>query len=211
MNKILIFLFSLLISFSSNSETNFSKKYILITFHGLGGYESENLDEATNISESLKAAGVVKMFNAGHGVSKRKFDLVLDNFGCQNGKQNQKDLGLIIIGYSWGARKSYEFSKTYLKKCGQKAERAYMIDGIQKLVTQFKHTPEAKMCKNFYKTISPIRGTSLKDCQNTDLTEICKTEGGGYLEGMPCHQLVISEAYKLVMNDISTEQLDLNL
>lgn len=202
MTKVFFCLLSLLISFSSYSETHDSKKYVLVIFHGLGGYESGNLDEATNLPEGLGNAGIEKMYNAGHGVSEGKFKLVLDNFACKNGVQTEKNLGLIIIGYSWGAHKSYDFSQTYLKKCGRKADRAYMIDGIQKLVSQFKKAPVALVCKNFYKTVEPIRGRALDGCQNRDMTEVCKQENGTFMEGMPCHQAVLKEGFNIVMKDI---------
>ncbi len=208
MNKVIIFFLTLLLSFSSYADTYNSRKYIMVIFHGLGGYEANNLDMATKLPENLKMAGIEKMYNAGHGVSEKKFDVILNNFACKNGTRNQENLGMIIVGYSWGARKSYEFSKTYLKKCGQKADRAYMIDGVQKLVSQFKETPVAKVCKNFYKTISPIRGRDLKNCQNSDLTELCKQEGGAYSEGMPCHQTVLKAGFELVMEDIQNFETD---
>jgi hypothetical protein len=190
----------LLLSFSSYS----AEKYIMVVFHGLGGFEADSMKEEANIPANLSGVGITKFYNAGHGVSDQKFTELLKNFNCRSGAAMNKDLGLIIVGYSWGARKSYEFSKTYEKKCGIKADRAYMIDGIQKLVSQFKNAPIAKICKNYYKTISPIRGRALDNCENTNLTEVCKIEGGQYLEGMPCHQAVLKEGFKMVMQDIQS-------
>ena len=168
-----------------------------------GGYSSNDIDEIENVPETLKAAGVVRAFNAAHGINKRKFKNFFKNFNCKNGVQ-QKDLGLIIIGYSWGAERSYDLSKAYLKKCGRKADRAYMIDGIKKIITQFTKTPVAVVCKNYYKTISPIRGRALKGCENFDKTEICKLEDGSTLAGMECHQAVLKAGYKLAIKDIQT-------
>ncbi|TDJ04546.1 MAG: hypothetical protein E2O68_08055 [Deltaproteobacteria bacterium] len=195
MFKTTAILFGLLISFSTLA----SDRFVMITFHGLGGFESDRLEESRNISEELSNVGVERMYNGGHGVNKRKWQKVLDNFDCRNGQQMNEDLGLIIIGYSWGARKSYEFSKAYHKKCGQKAERAYMIDGIQKLITSFRHAPVAKVCKNYYKRKGIISGKALKGCENSELTEICVNTSG-----MQCHQVVLREGFRLVMDDITS-------
>lgn len=196
MFKNTLLLVTLLFSFSTFASPD---RYTLVIFHGLGGYEAKNLDEAQNIPENLSAIGVEKMYNAGHGVNKRKFKKVLENFECKNGQQMKDDMGLIIIGYSWGARKSYEFSKNYFKKCGQKADRAYMIDGIQKLITSFRHAPVAKYCKNFFKNKGIIGGMALKDCENFDKTEICERTSG-----MQCHQQVLKEGFRLTMEDLET-------
>lgn len=202
MLKIIICFLCLIFSFSSYSKLR-PQKYIMITIHGLGGYSSKNINEIPNVPETLKAAGIVKAFNAAHGISKSKFKKFFKNFNCKNGVQ-EKDVGLIIIGYSWGAEISYKLSKAYLKKCGRKADRAYMIDGVKKLITQYNKTPIATVCKNYYKTISPIRGRALKGCENFDKTEICKLENGSTLAGMQCHQVVLKAGYKLAINDIQT-------
>ena len=188
-------LISLLISFSTFA----SGRYVMVVFHGLGGYESDRLEESTGVPTILTNAGVEKMYNAGHGVNKRKWQVVLENFDCRNGEQMEEDLGLIILGYSWGARKSYEFSKAYFKKCGRKADRAYMIDGIQKLITSFRKTPVAQVCKNYFKKKGVISGMALKNCENTNLTDICVNTNG-----MQCHQVVLKEGYNLTMDDIAS-------
>lgn len=195
MLKATFFLISLLISFSSFASPD---RYILVTFHGLGGLESGALEEALYITSNISDAGVERMYNAGHGVSKRKFKMVLDNFDCRDGKQMRADMGLIIIGYSWGARKSYDFSKAYFKKCGRKADRAYMIDGIQKLITSFRHRPVAQVCKNYYKRKGIISGKALEGCENFNKTEVCEKTSG-----MECHQKVLSEGLNLAMEDIA--------
>lgn len=207
MNKVLIFLLALMFSFSSHSENTLSKRYILVTFHGLGSGSTFN--ESENFPEELRNAGVIKMYNAGHDVRGRNLDVILQNFECKNGKQNQKDLGLIVIGYSWGARATYEFSKDYLEECGQKVERAYMLDGVQKIATQFRHTPVAKVCKNYYKTLSPIRGRALEGCENHDLTDLCKLENGEYGDSWECHGKVIKAGMDLAYKDIGQNALGL--
>lgn len=212
MSKILISVLALLASFSSYSDTHNSKKYILAVFHGMGS--GSTFKEEENFSQELKEAGVFKMYNAGHDARGRDLDVIMKNFDCKNGKQNQKNLGLIIIGYSWGARASYEFSRDYLKECGQKADRAYMLDGVQKIASQFKHAPLANVCVNYFKTLSPIRGRSLEGCENHDLTDLCKLENGEYGDSWECHGKVINAAMKLAYKDIGQwamgfENLDL--
>jgi hypothetical protein len=202
MLKATILLLCLVFSFSSFSELR-PEKYLMVTVHGMGGYSSKNIDEIENVPEFLKAAGIERAFNAAHGISKGKFKNFFKNFNCKNGVQ-QKDIGLIIIGYSWGAARSYDLSKAYFKKCGRKADRSYMIDGIKKIVTQYKKTPIATVCKNYYKTISPIRGRALKGCENFDKTEVCRQENGTTLAGMQCHQAVLKVGYKLALEDIKS-------
>lgn len=199
MKKVFLVLLSLFISVPSFANT--SKKYVLAIFHGLGS--GSTFQEEQNLPESIKMAGVEKMYNAGHDVSDRNLKEILKNFNCVNGKQNQEDLGLIIIGYSWGARATYEFSKDYLKKCGQKVERAYMFDGVQKIASQFKHTPVANVCVNYYKTLSPVRGRALEGCENHDLTDLCKTSDGKNIDSMECHGLVIKKAMELAYEDMA--------
>jgi hypothetical protein len=201
MSKILISVLALLVSFSSYSDTHISKKYVLVVFHGMGS--GNDFKEEDTFSEDLKTAGVVKMYNAGHDVSNRDLKEILKNFECRDGKQNKPDLGLIIMGYSWGARVNYEFSKDYLKKCGQKVDRAYMIDGIQKIASQFKHAPVANVCINYYKTTEPIRGRALEGCENHDLTEVCKQEDGDFGDGMECHGKVLNAGMELALKDIA--------
>jgi len=201
MLKTIFCILCLTVSFSSFS----AEKYIMVIFHGLGGFNSGSMEQAETVSSELRNVGVEKVYNGGHGVSKRKFSQVLDNFDCRNGNLLREDLGLIIIGYSWGARKSYDFSKTYLKKCGRKADRGYMLDGVQKLITQFRHAPVAQVCKNYYKTISPIRGRSLKNCENFDLTDICRDSGT--TDGMRCHQMVLQKGMQLSMQDLQNMPL----
>lgn len=199
MKKVFLVLISLFISVPSFADS--PKKYVLAIFHGLGS--GHTFQEEQNLPESIRMAGVEKMYNAGHDVSDRDMKEILKNFNCVNGKQNQKNLGLIIIGYSWGARASYEFSKDYLKKCGQKVERAYMLDGVQKIATQFKHAPVAKVCVNYYKTLSPIRGRALEGCENHDLTDLCKEPNGEYGDSWKCHGTVINKAMEMAYEDMA--------
>lgn len=194
MIKIIFFL----ISFSAFS----AEKYIFAVFHGYGYPENETVKIRTNISPELQKAKIVKVYDSAHNVREKSYSEILDNFQCQGGIQKRKDLGLVILGYSWGAKKSYDLSKDYFEKCGRKADRAYMIDGVLKLVTRFPLAPIAQVCKNYYKTINPIHGKALKNCENFDLTKICVFPDGSQLKGMPCHQTVILEGQKLAIEDM---------
>ncbi len=209
MKKSFLILLSLFISTPSFAVR--PHNYILAVFHGLGSGKTFN--EEQNLPQRVSSAGVVKMYNSGHDVSDRNLKEILKNFDCANGKQKNKDLGLVIIGYSWGARASYEFSKDYLEKCGQKAERAYMLDGVQKLISQFKHAPVAKVCNNYFKTLSPIRGRALEGCENHDMTDLCKNSDGSYGDSWECHGKVINRAMELVYEDMdqSLGLIDLDL
>jgi hypothetical protein len=154
------------------------------------------------VPSDLKGIGVVKIYEIGHSVDKKIFSQVLKDFNCKNKIQNQKDLKIIIWGYSWGARNTYEFSKMFQKTCGRKADIGYLVDGIQKPISQFRRAPIAKYCKNYYKTIYPLRGRPVDDCQNIDLTDTCKLPDGGHLKGFQCHQAVLHEGNGMVMEDL---------
>lgn len=199
MIKISIYCLGLFLSFSSFS----AEKYILVLFHGYGGPENVDIKERSKIPDYLSSSKVVKFYDGSHNVSEKKFFQVLDNFQCQNGSQNRKDLGLVIIGYSWGAKRAYDFSKEYLEKCGRKADRAYMIDGVLKLITKFPFPPIATVCKNWYKTINPIRGRPFKNCENFDKTELCTHLGGEYDKGFKCHQFIITTGTEWALKDIA--------
>lgn len=199
MIKTSIFLIGLLFSFATFS----AEKYILVLFHGLGGPENVDIKERSKLPEDLAATKVIKIYDGSHNVSEKKFFQVLDNFACKNGTQTRKDLGLVIIGYSWGSKRAYDFSKEYQEKCGRKADRAYMIDGVLKLITKFPFPPIATVCKNWYKTISPIRGRPFKNCENFDKTELCTHMGGEYNKGFKCHQWIITLGTKWAIDDIA--------
>jgi hypothetical protein len=194
MIKIMLFL----ISFSALA----ADKYIFAVFHGYGYPENENVKTRTKISPELQKAKIIKVFDSAHNVRKKSYAEILASFECQGGIQKRKDLGLVILGYSWGAKKAYDFSKEYFEKCGRKADRAYMIDGVLKLVTRFPFAPIAQVCKNYYKTINPIKGRALKECENFDRTQICLYPDGSQKKGFDCHQAVILDSQKLATEDM---------
>ncbi|MFI5391012.1 MAG: hypothetical protein ACHQYQ_06590 [Bacteriovoracales bacterium] len=144
----------------------------------------------------------MKVYEIGHSVDKKIFSQILKDFNCKNKIQNQKDLKIIIWGYSWGARNTYEFSKMFQNTCGRKADIGYLVDGVQKPISQFRRAPIANYCKNYYKTIYPIRGRPVDDCQNIDLTKTCIRADGSHLKGLECHQTVIFEGNEMVRDDL---------
>lgn len=92
--------------------------------------------------------------------------------------------------------------------CGRKLERAYMLDGIQKIAGQFKETPIANICKNYYKTNTPIRGRALENCENHDFTtRACTNRDGSISTGMQCHQQTLKAGYMASLADIAQNAL----
>ncbi|MFZ8932304.1 MAG: hypothetical protein ACO20H_10390 [Bacteriovoracaceae bacterium] len=212
--KSLILSLLLALSFSvhskveSPSRTLSPERYVMIIFHGMGAPQDKTFQEAKDIPDLLRDGGVERLFNTAHKGGKANFKKMLELFNCQNGIQKNEDLGLIVLGYSWGARRNYEFSKFYEKNCGRKADRGYMIDGIQKLVSQFKKGPIATHCKNYYKTIKPVRGTAVENCENFDYTDkACKNRDGTYMSGWNCHQATLQSGFESALNDISKNGL----
>lgn len=170
----------------------------------MGSPYKKDFELQEKVDDNLTKAGVEKLYNAGHVTTPKNFDTILSHFNCKNGVQGNEDLGLIVLGYSWGARGSYELTKAYENACGRKADRAYMLDGIQKMFSQFAHAPIAQVCKNYYKTNTPIRGRALDGCENHDKTDVCKDEEGNVVTGMPCHSMVLQAGFKIVMEDIAS-------
>ncbi len=192
----LIFIYSPLL-FSKN-------RYILTIFHGHGGVDPKRLTERKQVPQNFKEIGIEKVYDIGHSVSSKEQKKILENFNCINKVQQNSDLRLIIWGYSWGARNTFEFSKMYQENCGQKADFGYLVDGVQKPILKFNKAPISKVCKNYYKKINPIRGRSLDNCQNFDLTESCKKSDGSFMEGFLCHQIILIKGNKLIEQDIES-------
>ncbi len=190
-------------------SSNFApKRFAMIIFNGMGAPFDKNFKEETEIPAELISGGVERLFNTAHSGGKAGFKEMLEIFDCENGIQKNEGLGLIVLGYSWGARRNYEFSKYYERNCGRKADRGYMIDGIQKIVSQFKKAPIATACRNYYKTIKPVRGMAVKNCENFDYTDTaCKNRDGSYMSGWQCHQATLQAGFQAAISDIEQNAL----
>jgi hypothetical protein len=174
-----------------------AEKYVLIYFHGQDGFMSSDIRERKKLPDELFGLKINKVYDSSHNIRYREFKKILEIFGCNKGTKKANDLGLIIIGWSWGARRAYEFSKDYFENCGVKADFGYLVDGVQKPIIPFRHPPISNYCKNFYKTVFPVSGRSLENCNNVDLTKECKD-----LDGLKCHQAVIGKGLDMVIEDI---------
>jgi hypothetical protein len=106
-----------------------------------------------------------------HFDSNATLDKVLDLFKGSTGRC-RADLGIIILGNSWGATNSYLLAKKYTDFCGRKAELLIMIDGIAKWVpTAFTDTFSAERCINYFQHESALAGNKIPGCENHKKTE----------------------------------------
>jgi hypothetical protein len=79
----------------------------------------------------------------------------------------KKNLGLIMMVNSWGAKMSQKLSDMYREKCGMLPHLTILIDGVSKPTPFAYNKPiRALNCVNFYQQSSKLQGTSIENCNN---------------------------------------------
>lgn len=82
----------------------------------------------------------------------------------------KKDVGLIMMINSWGAKTSQKLAKSYLDKCGTLPYLSVLIEGVSK-PTPFSYDKSLLTfnCVNYYQTLSKLRGGPIENCRNIEL------------------------------------------
>lgn len=91
------------------------------------------------------------------------------------------DLGLILVGNSWGSAKTQRIAAAYADHCGKPADLVIITDGILKpLMIPFSRPIVAETCINFYQVISRLNGTEIEGCENILVDESAVALNGNF-------------------------------
>ncbi|MDD0854876.1 hypothetical protein HBN50_17370 [Halobacteriovorax sp. GB3] len=172
-------IFVLLQGFFALSALSAPFEYVVVGISGFGTRRAtENYWQPSGAHENLpNSYRIVETHKLVHYSKKKELLNALSLFDCKDGRQLNDDLGLIIIGNSWGASNTYKLSKLYKEECGRVARLVVMVDGVRKPIGSYKKRPFAKQCINYYQTTGFAHGRKLEDCENIDLTSYCKKRG----------------------------------
>lgn len=160
------------------------KQYIMVAVSGFGTRRPDRPWQPSGVHERIPVhADLVQSYELVHYAKKNELEAIVEEFQCRDGKKG-RDLGLIITANSWGSSKAYKLAKLYQKKCSDKADLFYVIDGVAKPIGAFGKTPPAKKCFSFYQRKGLVRGKAIDGCLNEDYTSLCKKRGLGPVQ---CH------------------------
>jgi hypothetical protein len=177
--KLLVFIFILLCT-----KSIFAKDYVVVGISGFGTNRSAKNSQDSGAHNNLPYSGnIYKRIELVHNASNKEMLKVLNLFNCKNGKKRQ-NIGFLIMVNSWGARKANQLAKQFEKKCGEKVDAFYMIDGVSKPLGAYSKKPSANKCYNYYQTKGLVRGNEIIGCKNKNLTQKCGNAGG-----IECHIL----------------------
>jgi len=114
---------------------------------------------------------IVDSFYLTHFSDESQLQQVLNHL--KNDGQCRADLGLIIVGNSWGVHNTQRLAEMYQQQCGRLVDLVISIDGVAKpMPTPFRSILPAQKCLNFYEKDSFIHGSPLKNCKNFSLQQI---------------------------------------
>lgn len=178
--KCLFIILSFVISFQLSA-----KEFIVV---GISGFATkrDGKGQPSGVHDHLPIHSkfVRNYFKLVHFSKKSELQEVIDQFNCRDGKQTENNLGLILMINSWGAKNGERLAQMYFDQCSQKAEVAYIIDGVAKPIGAFGKAPIAKKCFSFYQTKGAVRGKAIEGCHSEDYTEKCERAGLGPVQ---CH------------------------
>ena len=183
--KLFLLLLSLLFISSSYAESVRPERYIVVGVSGFGTRRPENAWQPSAVHERLPSHyRIENSYKLVHFANQSEVNEVLEEFQCHDGKQNRKDLGLIIMANSWGSSKALKLAKKYSKLCGRSSDLFFMIDGVRKPLFANGTKPKAQQCFSFYQRKGLVRGKAIKGCTNVDFTKKCNDMGYGAVN---CH------------------------
>jgi hypothetical protein len=82
----------------------------------------------------------------------------------------KKDVRLIMMINSWGAKVSQKLAHKYHKKCGTLPYLSILIEGISKPTSiSYKKSLLSFNCVNYYQTLSKLHGAPIENCKNIEL------------------------------------------
>lgn len=167
------------------SASTLAKDYVVVGISGFGTRRPENAWQPSGAHERLPYSGkIAARFELVHYAKTNELNEILNEFICEKGiKEDNK--GLILMVNSWGSNKGLKLAKMYQKKCGEKVDAFYLIDGVAKPIGAFKKDIPAKFCRNYYQTRGVVRGTAQNNCENFDLTDDCARNG--ITSAVNCH------------------------
>lgn len=185
-----LFYFTLLFAMTTHAwaldfeaPTLHSKKYLVV---GVSGFKTgRDKEETDNILSNLIGKGfepsgawenlptrhkkIFKNAYLTHFSSEREIDSVLSLILDEN-KECKKDVGLIMMINSWGAKTSQKLAKKYLEKCGTLPALSILIEGVSKPTPLSYDKPiMAFNCVNFYQRLSKLKGTAIANCHNNQI------------------------------------------
>lgn len=183
--KGLIIIIGILLLLSSYSE---AKEYVVVGVSGFGTRKEENAWQPSGAHENLPYYGNIRArFELVHYAKNPELENILNEFNCREGKSDP-NLGLLIIANSWGSGKAHKLAKMYQRKCGDLVDAFYLVDGVSKPIGAFNKDIPAKVCKNYYQTRGAVRGTAVRNCENTNMTNECDPNGAE--SAVQCHIFV---------------------
>lgn len=184
-SKILLSTFAFLLSASYLYAETKPSSYIVVGVSGFGTRTPDRAWQPSGAHDNLpEVSAVEKTYRLVHYAKKNEVSEVLENFRCSKGKQNAKDLGLVVMINSWGSNVGYQLVKRYESECGRKADYVVMVDGVSKPIGAFSKKIPAQRCLNYYQTKGFIHGKALEGCENKNLTQDCDDMG---LSPVKCH------------------------
>ena len=165
-----------------NPPTEHAESYLVVGVAGLKTGRDKN-ETANILSDAIGAnfepSGAWENLNRNHKkIFKNAFlthfskdseiDAVLKLIENQDG-QCQKDIGLIMMINSWGAKTSQKLASKYLKKCGRLPHLSVIIEGVSKPTPfAYKKSLLSYNCVNFYQRHSKLKGGPIENCQNNE-------------------------------------------
>ncbi|MEC7275111.1 MAG: hypothetical protein VXV96_02235 [Bdellovibrionota bacterium] len=160
-------------------------EYVVVGVSGFGTRKPENAWQPSAAHDLLPTMGkIYSQHKIVHYAKTVELQEIVDEFECNEGKQQRDDLKLIVLVNSWGSGKGHKLAQMYKKQCGQLAEAFYIVDGVKKPIGPFKKKILANSCYNIYQRKGAVRGNKIKGCENINLTSECDVLGYG---GVKCH------------------------
>lgn len=170
------------------AESSDPDQFIIVGVSGFGTRRPENAWQPSAVHEKLPRHSLIQSSHRlVHYASDEEIAEVIDEFSCRNGRQREKQLGLIVMANSWGSGKAIDLARSYKEKCGREVDLFFVIDGVRKPIFANGTKPPADKCYSYYQRKGLVRGKAIRGCSNKNYTKQCEAYGYGAVQ---CHIFV---------------------